>query len=70
MTALKEIKRIANGEEVTKVKLINGELIKGVIKEVKSQTLIIETPNQGAGSPTLTIPFPSILYVSDCEISS
>lgn len=65
---LRALKVSTKGQPCKRIKLLNGETIEGTIQEVNGDTIIITLTDRGAGAPSYTIPFHSILYVSNSEL--
>jgi hypothetical protein len=65
---LSDIKNEAKGYSVSRIKLVSGEIIKGVIEKVNDTTVVVKLSGKDAKSPLITIPGPSILYISDSNL--
>lgn len=66
--ALKELKNQSKNNVSRKIKLVNGEVVEGVLESVYVDMIVVSKPTKGAGSPKYTIPVKAILYISDCEL--
>lgn len=53
----------------SRIKLVNGEVLHGTIATTTGQIVEVQMPDLGAGKPIYTVPFSSILYVSNCELT-
>jgi hypothetical protein len=66
--ALKNLMNSSRGQQIKKIKLVNGEILEGTISKVNQDMIEMSMPDKGAGRAVYTIPVSSVLFISDCEL--
>ncbi len=66
--ALKSLQSVSQGEVISSIKLLNGEIVRGKIHKIDEETITIQKEPQGGVGTILVIPYASILYVADTDL--